>query len=89
MTVKNLKLEDSLEQFVNGEILEGDNAYFCEKCNERVSMVYRYNFTSVSGKVETSREKRKTSRATSGSHVTLTVTFARLLVLCSSPRRDC
>lgn len=37
VTVKNYKLEDSLEQFVNGEILEGDNAYFCEKCNERVS----------------------------------------------------
>ena len=40
VTVKNLKLEDSLEQFVNGEILEGDNAYFCEKCNERVSVLY-------------------------------------------------
>lgn len=38
VTVKNLRLEDSLEQFVNGEILEGDNAYFCEKCNERVCM---------------------------------------------------
>lgn len=45
VTVKNLKLEDSLEQFVNGEILEGDNAYFCEKCNERVSVVYRYKKT--------------------------------------------
>jgi hypothetical protein len=39
VTVKNLRLEDSLEQFVNGEILEGDNAYFCEKCNERVRMI--------------------------------------------------
>lgn len=38
VTVKSCKLEDSLEQFVNGEILEGDNAYFCEKCNERVSI---------------------------------------------------
>lgn len=38
VTVKNHKLEDSLEQFVNGEILEGDNAYFCEKCNERVTI---------------------------------------------------
>ena len=37
VTVKNCRLEDSLEQFVNGEILEGDNAYFCEKCSERVS----------------------------------------------------
>ena len=41
VTVKNCRLEDSLEQFVNGEILEGDNAYFCEKCSERVSD--RYN----------------------------------------------
>ena len=37
VTVKNCRLEDSLEQFVNGEILEGDNAYFCEKCSVRVS----------------------------------------------------
>ena len=51
MTVKNLKLEDSLEQFVNGEILEGDNAYFCEKCKERVSMVYQCKVRFVSGKV--------------------------------------
>ena len=51
VTVKNLKLEDSLEQFVNGEILEGDNAYFCEKCNERVSLVYRCKSRSLSGKV--------------------------------------
>lgn len=41
VTVKNHKLEDSLEQFVNGEILEGDNAYFCEKCNERRTTVKR------------------------------------------------
>lgn len=41
VTVKNCKLEDSLEQFVNGEILEGDNAYFCEKCNERRTTVKR------------------------------------------------
>lgn len=44
VTVKNNKLEDSLEQFVNGEILEGDNAYFCEKCNERVSVWWYVSF---------------------------------------------
>lgn len=44
VTVKNNKLEDSLEQFVNGEILEGDNAYFCEKCNERVSVWWSVSF---------------------------------------------
>ena len=76
MTVKNLKLEDSLEQFVNGEILEGDNAYFCEKCNERVSMVYQYKVRSVPGSVDREQslfslkirgEERKTSRTTSAS----------------------
>ena len=36
MTVKNATLEDSLAQFVKGELLEGDNAYFCEKCGAKV-----------------------------------------------------
>lgn len=47
VTVKNHKLEDSLEQFVNGEILEGDNAYFCEKCNERRTTVKRMCIKSL------------------------------------------
>ena len=38
VTVKNATLQDSLDQFVKGELLEGDNAYFCEKCGEKVSM---------------------------------------------------
>ena len=29
-------LQDSLDQFVKGELLEGDNAYYCEKCNQKV-----------------------------------------------------
>jgi ubiquitin carboxyl-terminal hydrolase 9/24 len=37
LTVKNATLQDSLDQFVKGELLEGDNAYFCEKCGEKVS----------------------------------------------------
>ena len=37
VTVKNATLQDSLDQFVKGELLEGDNAYFCEKCGEKVS----------------------------------------------------
>ena len=37
LTVKNATLQDSLEQFVKGELLEGANAYFCEKCGEKVS----------------------------------------------------
>lgn len=30
-------LEISLDQFVRGEVLEGSNAYYCEKCKEKVS----------------------------------------------------
>jgi ubiquitin carboxyl-terminal hydrolase 9/24 len=36
VTVKNNTLQDALAQFVKGELLEGDNAYFCEKCGEKV-----------------------------------------------------
>ena len=36
VTVKCRTLESSLEQFVNDEIMEGDNAYYCEKCRENV-----------------------------------------------------
>ncbi|KAH3849069.1 hypothetical protein DPMN_091458 [Dreissena polymorpha] len=36
LTVKNATLQDSLDQFVKGELLEGDNAYYCEKCGEKV-----------------------------------------------------
>jgi len=29
-------LEEALEGFVEGEILDGDNAYFCEICQKKV-----------------------------------------------------
>lgn len=29
-------LEISLDQFVRGEVLEGSNAYYCEKCKDKV-----------------------------------------------------
>lgn len=29
-------LTDSMEQFVKGDLLEGANAYHCEKCNKKV-----------------------------------------------------
>ena len=32
-------LLESLEQYVKGDLLEGDNAYFCEKCNRKVRRV--------------------------------------------------
>nr|CAB3267565.1 ubiquitin carboxyl-terminal hydrolase 48-like [Phallusia mammillata] len=41
LTVKAGSLEDSLKQFVAGEKLEGDNSYFCEKCNEKRAAVKR------------------------------------------------
>ncbi|XP_073726699.1 ubiquitin carboxyl-terminal hydrolase 9X-like isoform X2 [Misgurnus anguillicaudatus] len=34
-------LLDSLEQYVKGDLLEGDNAYHCEKCNKKVDTVKR------------------------------------------------
>ena len=36
LPVKSKKqLEESLKEFVKGDWLEGDNAYFCEKCKEK------------------------------------------------------
>lgn len=34
-------LINSLEQYVKGDLLEGDNAYHCEKCNRKVDTVKR------------------------------------------------
>lgn len=31
-------LEISLDQFVRGEVLDGSNAYYCEKCKEKVRL---------------------------------------------------
>lgn len=41
LTVKAATLEDSLSQFVKGEILEGDNAYLCEKCEKKRNTMKR------------------------------------------------
>ncbi|KAG1652915.1 Ubiquitin carboxyl-terminal hydrolase 24 [Nymphon striatum] len=41
LTVKTNNLQDSLDQFVKGELLEGDNAYFCEKCSEKRRTIKR------------------------------------------------
>lgn len=35
-------LYDSLEQYVKGDLLEGDNAYLCEKCDKKVSALQFY-----------------------------------------------
>lgn len=31
-------LEISLDQFVRGEVLDGSNAYYCDKCKEKVRL---------------------------------------------------
>ena len=42
LQVKNKKtIEESLASFVEGEILEGQNAYLCEQCNKKVTAVKR------------------------------------------------
>ena len=41
LTVKSNNLQESLDQFVKGELLEGDNAYFCEKCQEKRNTIKR------------------------------------------------
>lgn len=37
LPVKSGNLQESLLQFVKDELLDGDNCYFCEKCNEKVN----------------------------------------------------
>ncbi|CAL4149746.1 unnamed protein product, partial [Meganyctiphanes norvegica] len=41
MVTKCNDLQDSLDQFVKGEVLEGDNAYYCEKCNQKRTALIR------------------------------------------------
>ncbi|MGH0142813.1 UNVERIFIED_CONTAM: hypothetical protein FKN15_076647 [Acipenser sinensis] len=42
-------LEISLDQFVRGEVLEGSNAYYCEKCKEKFPWVLNMEPYTVSG----------------------------------------
>jgi ubiquitin carboxyl-terminal hydrolase 9/24 len=35
------RLTESLEQYVKGDLLEGPNAYHCEKCNKKIDAVKR------------------------------------------------
>ena len=39
-------LLDSLEQYVKGELLEGADAYHCEKCNKKVSRLHHHKHCS-------------------------------------------
>ena len=33
-------MEEALKEYFKGELLEGDNAYNCEKCNEKVTSTW-------------------------------------------------
>ena len=37
-------LLESLEQYVKGDLLEGANAYHCEKCNKKVIDIFLFIF---------------------------------------------
>ena len=42
LQVKNKKsIAESLDGFIQGEMLEGENAYFCDKCDKKVQTLKR------------------------------------------------
>ena len=42
VNLKNKKtLEEALKGYVEGEILDGDNAYYCELCDKKVRTLKR------------------------------------------------
>lgn len=48
LLVKNKKsVKDSLERLIEGEILEGDNAYYCEECKAKVKTVKRISIKKL------------------------------------------
>jgi ubiquitin carboxyl-terminal hydrolase 9/24 len=40
-------LEESLKTLVKGELLEGENAYHCEKCNKKVRALKRMSIKKL------------------------------------------
>ena len=46
LPIKAGNLQDSLLQFVKDELLDGENSYNCEKCNEKVRIL-----TSILGEI--------------------------------------
>ena len=40
-------LEESLDLYVQGELMEGDNQYFCESVGKKVSWRIRYQFYTL------------------------------------------
>lgn len=47
LTVKSNDLQESLDQFVKGELLEGENAYYCETCDEKRNTIKRMCIQSL------------------------------------------
>ena len=46
--IKNKKsIQDSLSSFIEGEIMEGDNAYECEECKIKVKTVKRVSIKTL------------------------------------------
>ena len=40
--VKNFNnLQDSLQEYCKGELLDGSNAYYCERCDKKVDTIKR------------------------------------------------
>jgi len=48
LTVRNKKnIKESLESLIEGEILDGDNAYYCEQCKMKVKTVKRVSIKKL------------------------------------------
>ena len=48
LTVKNKKnIYQSLDTMIKGDTLDGDNAYYCERCNKKVSAVKRVSLKKL------------------------------------------
>lgn len=42
LEIKNKKtIYQALDEFIKGEVLEGENAYFCDKCDKKVKALKR------------------------------------------------
>lgn len=45
LVIKNKEnMEESLKDYIKGELLKGENAYFCEKCNKKVIALKKDTF---------------------------------------------
>ncbi len=48
LQVKNKRnIEESLDAFIHGEMMEGDNSYNCERCDKKVSALKRQSFKKL------------------------------------------